>query len=1004
MNGTSCVKDPVFQQYARIMAEAGDDVARARTLWTEWWEREGHRIARREVFGGGDPLTADRAFDAIENGLDVMLGQAQIVDPALWRKQILKAAADDELLELPAKRWRQFGMVPGQEAGKSGPLTTLVNGAFEGLYGAPSGHRGGVIYQHYYEWKLDLLRKAHEGKIITVDTLIDAGYAKDRLAAKEILMMGDRAPAIRMLKEYTWVTMSDLDAAAASYAKHTADSMMYQMSAVSVLGKKASRVYPWGRAQTDYLGYWTKKLLEPTTFQAQLGRKGIGPAKTVNTGVNLRLADRIAHIATIGTPGEQPDAYSPEWFVKRTSFLPVVFDGSMIVDNSVSPGPLASWAVNFIPDDDDTENPGLQAFSPLKRLFEEIHPQHRIFNDYMNDIGEPGDVGGHLLDAILPTSPTSLRRLVGSELSAALASLNISPAWLYEAMIRETEPPYYRSYAAVEYGDWLNSMDIADLIPGTAQGTPWFDGMEAAREAAAKKAYQRDGYETLKRNYGSPAIFTDDASYAKFWLSLADRLQENIDAGNVPAGLAENFLANLEAVSGPLQEGSDIGSYDDKQARREFIDAAVDIFYGLPQEERYALQLLNPGLTVNLVTWMQVEGRVPDEWADAVANGKIVVDGSRRLEAFRAGREDGWLVPRSSEDIEFDIGNSINRSVSGYLRWMFEWSTGEAWGKQTERDGEATAWGRGTTTLGPEHVAYVKPVLDAIGVDIPSEWGSDSTGWTMTNADFKRVLGAVKDSHNFKWEQDVEITNVFNSTTTGAALMDLVDEAKDFSDEYGVNTPLEWETIPDVEELDWPGGSVESYLDMIRDGFRLEIDNPDNPHVTEATYNEGYAYLFGPLGYEEPVPPAESGLDIKVTGTPDEFRVVDGDTIAWTAPDGQDIRFRLMGINAPDNHPSETGYTDAKDDLREFLDSLGTVTLGSFEADRYGTTQKFMSFINGEAVADERLFAWLYGDGVPVWNPGEFSPNNERGLSRNVAVPEYRAWWLREGGTESEDV
>ena len=268
-------------------------------------------------------------------------------------------------------------------------------------------------------------------------------------------------------------------------------------------------------------------------------------------------------------------------------------------------------------------------------------------------------------------------------------------------------------------------------------------------------------------------------------------------------------------------------------------------------------------------------------------------------------------------------------------------------------------------------------------------------GWSMTAAELKTALGATKDQFKPTFEIDNTVVAALNKDDDGRLLTDAVSSAEKFSSEAGVEGPLQWGDIADPDgDITWITGSPEGDLEAYRAEFRGQIAT--NPNFTEAMYNGSYSRYFGPLDYEAPVPPLESALDVKVSGAPSEFRVVDGDTIAYTAADGEDVRFRLMGINAPDDHATQVGYSEATFALRDFLNRHDNVTLGSFDAERYGTTQKFKSFLAGRVVEDERIYAWLYVDGVPVWNPGEFTPDNERGLPTTVAVPEYNEWWLRE--------
>ena len=984
VNGT-LVRDDSFKAYARAVSEFGDS-PEARAAFGEWWEREGHQLARRQSLGGA-AVDADRAYDAIDNGIRLMLESPNVDDAGRWFDELVEAAAKGEPLDVGPERWRKFAEVPGQEKTNGRGLTGALNKSFDVLYGMPSARRGGVIYEHYYLWKKNTLEKAWAGRIIDEDIIVKHGFAQNRLEAREILAMGERSSTIRSMKSGGYRLRSDIEASASAYAKATADSMMYQMGTVSVAGKKLSRLYPWGRAQTDYLGYWAKKLTEPTTFQVQAGTRGIGPAKEVATGVNVRLLDRIGHVANLGTSGEGTEPYSPEWFVQGFSFMPTVLDDSFLVENTMSPGPIASWLVNWLPPD-----------HPLRKGFEELHPQHRIFNDYQNT---GTDALGNFADAMVPESPRSLRTLLTTELSAVAAQFGYDPSGFYEFFLGEAEPPQFRGLYALGLGNQLNGGDVwTSLSAGTGQGTPWYDMTEEQRQTATKNAYGRQGMELARKQGGLPSQFADEMQYAKFYLPMENYIYEWVDAGLVSPELADNFTASAQSVADEIRYEEGISSYKDRTNHREFIDAAVDIFYNLPDEQRWAFEIMHPGLSVNMVSWSEVQGRVPDEWASSVSEGKIVVDGSARIDAYRAGRDGGWLVSRAVDDIDRDVANHLNRTASNYLRWVWEELSGEQWSKQTERDGQPTQFGSGVGQVTAEEIARIKPILTELGVDIPAEWGSDQ-GWTMTAAELKGVLSTARSHFQPDFTIDKTIENGLRSDPDGERLFGDVSDALRDSDAAGYDTPLDWLNIPDDVEVNWQTGSADGDLEVFRSDFRGQIAT--NPNFTEAMYNDSYARYFGPLDYEPPSPPQESALDVKISGTPEQFDVVDGDTLAWTTPDGERVRFRLMGLNAPDDHETQEGYVQAMNDLQRFLNSHDNVTLGSFESERYGTTQKFKSAVDGKVVEDERIFAWLYVDGVPVWDPAEFGPDNPRGMPSAVAVPRYSELWRRGSGESYED-
>lgn len=125
--------------------------------------------------------------------------------------------------------------------------------------------------------------------------------------------------------------------------------------------------------------------------------------------------------------------------------------------------------------------------------------------------------------------------------------------------------------------------------------------------------------------------------------------------------------------------------------------------------------------------------------------------------------------------------------------------------------------------------------------------------------------------------------------------------------------------------------------------------------VTEETVSHTTAYTLPSDRVSEE--PDESALPYDVTLQADpsvlipcEFeRVVDGDTIIVHSPDGERLRVRLTGINAPESvHPDENKNTDegreASDFIKELLSDVGTVYLeyDVEEKDQYDRTLAYV--------------------------------------------------------------
>jgi hypothetical protein len=181
---------------------------------------------------------------------------------------------------------------------------------------------------------------------------------------------------------------------------------------------------------------------------------------------------------------------------------------------------------------------------------------------------------------------------------------------------------------------------------------------------------------------------------------------------------------------------------------------------------------------------------------------------------------------------------------------------------------------------------------------------------------------------------------------------------------------------------------------------RSIAENLAVPDFTPAVYDGVFGWALGPIDYQAPNPPKQiSGLENHVTGPPARFYVIDGDTIDYEPPAGGVIRFRLMGIDAPEDPDLGGDALTAKEDLMEMVAGADTITIGQFNVDRYGTTQSFWTTdASGNIRENERVFAWLYIDGVPVYSLEAFSATNPRGVGIGDTVPPYRQMWIDNGG------
>ncbi len=142
------------------------------------------------------------------------------------------------------------------------------------------------------------------------------------------------------------------------------------------------------------------------------------------------------------------------------------------------------------------------------------------------------------------------------------------------------------------------------------------------------------------------------------------------------------------------------------------------------------------------------------------------------------------------------------------------------------------------------------------------------------------------------------------------------------------------------------------------------------------------------MDYEPPVPPPLSQIALKNTTTGANIDITDGDTITIMGDDG-DVIWRLIGLNAPES--TEPGFDEARDALADIIDNADEVTVAVFNQELFGTKQRQYTTDGGAIVHRDRYFGWLYIDGIPLFDPLQFSPTNIRGAATGGEIHDYAA-------------
>ena len=86
-----------------------------------------------------------------------------------------------------------------------------------------------------------------------------------------------------------------------------------------------------------------------------------------------------------------------------------------------------------------------------------------------------------------------------------------------------------------------------------------------------------------------------------------------------------------------------------------------------------------------------------------------------------------------------------------------------------------------------------------------------------------------------------------------------------------------------------------------------------------------------------------------------------------------DLRVRLLGINAPEAGSGPEAIK-ATESLLRAVNRADTITLGFYQPEIFGVAQT-------SAPGVQRLVAWLYINGVPVYDENAFTAVNQTGAA-----------------------
>jgi len=233
--------------------------------------------------------------------------------------------------------------------------------------------------------------------------------------------------------------------------------------------------------------------------------------------------------------------------------------------------------------------------------------------------------------------------------------------------------------------------------------------------------------------------------------------------------------------------------------------------------------------------------------------------------------------------------------------------------------------------------------------------------------DLARRFDQTRDSLRFdnpRQSVSAEVTAKLSQSESGYAFLQSLADLDSAATDAGYESPQDW---PD------------EWLAAVRQDFGLLVSQGA---ITEEDYNKAYARLYGQLDWALDIPPT---IDALPDGTqvlrldPDQAFVVDGDTVDVRFADGQTSRFRLVGINAPDQ--PMPGAEQSTADLIRLLHEEGydDIALVFYKPETFGTTAG-TDFKTGKP----RWKAWLYVNGQPIFNPDVFSFSNPLGRGTGI--------------------
>ena len=983
VNGT-LVQDDLFQAYARATGVDASalKVGEVPQAFVDWWDDVGslNRKTSEFIVGKGITETVDAgfAYRGVHESFNLWINN-NMKGTQQWamRRRILQAAKTDGALDIrtDAHLLNSILQVPAAKPMETG----FLGRGLEFAFGRPSARRSGVFFETFFDEAADILAQrfggAFENGTIVArggGRLLDAQFIVDHTddvidlaRAQEMIAQGTSNPVVRqMLDTYGLRTTTSLEARAAAYAGRRADELMYRYTAGSLVGKgiESALMFPFARAQMDFLAWWSKHLTTPQQIAPNIPftKYALSIPQVPQLPINLRAWSKYAHL-TAATQNEYEDTVVDNSLGKLT-FFPLRYDDEFMMDIAPQPGPFPGWMFDLGVSGgwwgEEYEKEILAIFPTL--AFDEA----------------TGDPAKDFFDALLPLSRRSVRGLLVSAARSltALTGNDLDETEgllgsLYSYMSDNQVPRFLNDMVTADYADWLGD-NAFTTTPGSDE---WLEATDVITLESALKVNTSDGVGAVKTRL---TPFSDADREAQFLGSYEGLLTGNIWAELLEYDvLAENELLDVDGLP---RIQTVYNRWKDGEASRDdmaFLSDALYRIYTASDEVELVpgftlmdfINISHPEVAPNLVSKSECSpGNVPRDFkaehCDPQTNRlQNISPGRTGTDLIRDARRKGWITYRSPDGVDgwmMDAHRRIYQSAKRAVAAVWYLGT-RGYGK----DGEGREWSgrstqafdRTTVTTGPTMAALLSPL------------GFNLEATTMTGEEFFNLLHDMRDQFNMPFTDFIFMQGSIGKGLAradgpyGRELRQAIEEAGRQQSANGIDSIRDW-----PEEL--------------KEAIRNDVTQAINlNHFSLNDYKSEWQDLFGSIDYESPIPPSVEELG-KVKGTagvtfgPEqvesgEVGVIDGDTLSVLLSDGL-MRIRLFGINAPEI--GQNGYQEATANLINLLEEAESVTIGFFQTETLGLVQR-------TSPEENRLIGWLYVNGIPIYDPSVFTADNPRG-------------------------